>query len=350
MLYGTIFVAGLVISLIAAGMTYRAYCQNRNAGSLRLDTPLSVNEEMYVSIGGIDQWLQIRGENRNNPVILVLHGGPGFSYVPFTPAFQSWEKHYTVVQWDQRGAGRTFGKNGKGRSGALTIERMAEDGLEVAGFLQRHLKKEKIILFAHSWGTILGIPMIAKRPELFSAYIGTGQIANMSRNEVASYSLIMDQVRASTDQSALKTLESIGAPPYKDLKTWMIKARMAVMFAPPSASGRQLPNMFGTALTTPGYSLKDGYDLFAAFDFSSTQLYTEMMTYDAAQYGTEFKVPIIIIQGDNDLQAPTKLAKEYFDSIKAPKKDYVNLKGEGHTAVLVLGDVFLTELLTRVGR
>jgi pimeloyl-ACP methyl ester carboxylesterase len=166
----------------------------------------------------------------------------------------------------------------------------------------------------------------------------------MGRNEARSYAMIVDQVRSSNDQKALRSLESIGAPPYSDLKTWMVKGRSAVMFAPPSASGRALPNIFGAVLTTPGYWHKDCYHLFAAFDFSVNSLFDEMMAYDAARYGGEVEVPVLIIQGEKDLQAPAALAREFFDRIKAPSKRYVELQGEGHTAVLVLGDVFLREM------
>jgi len=253
-----------------------------------------------------------------------------------------------VVQWDQRGTGKTLGKNGKDGTGEMSIGRMVNDGIEVAEFLRTHLKKERIVLFAHSWGTVLGVPMATQRPDLFSAYIGAGQITNMLKNEAESYSMILDAVKASGDGKSLMQLESIGPPPYPDIKTWMVKGRMAVMFAPASASGRELPNVFTAALTTPSYSLKDGYDLFAAFDFSTKQLYDEMMAYDAGRYGATFKIPVLILQGEFDLQAPTNLAAEYFEKISAPKKDLVILKGETHTAVLVVADRFLEEIKTKL--
>lgn len=347
-IYGAAITFGVLTILLVSGFVYRAYCQNKNAQELKIESKNGINEEMFIKAGGIDQWVQIRGENRDNPVLLILHGGPGFSYISFTQVFRSWEKEFTIVQWDQRGTGKTFGKNGKTGSGPMSIEKMSADGVEVAEFLRKHLKKEKIVLFAHSWGTILGIPMISKRPDLFFSYVGTGQIVDMPRSEKQSYELILNHVKASGDEKAIKTLTDLGPPPYQDLNTWMIKGRLAVMFTPPSASGRTLPNVFGAALTSPSYSLKDGYDVFSAFDFSSRELYSEMMVYDARRFGTKFKVPIFILQGDMDLQAPTSLAQEYFASVEAPNKEFVLLKGEGHTAVLILPDVFLKELIAHV--
>jgi pimeloyl-ACP methyl ester carboxylesterase len=338
----------LITLLLAGGLAFRAYYQHRNARALAINTARGIDVGVFARIGGIDQWVQIRGESLDNPVILVLHGGPGFSYVPFTGIFRPWEKHFTVVQWDQRGAGQTYGRNGKAGSGELTIDRMAQDGLEVAEFVRKRLDKDRIILVAHSWGTILGVKMIAERPDLFYAYVGTGQIVDMPRNEDASYDLISERVRAAGDEKAIKALERIGRPPYKDFDTWMIKGRLAVTHAPPSASGRNLPNVFAAALTTPGYSLKDAYTLFDAFGFSSESLFKELMSYDARRLGTKFNVPIFFLEGDSDIQAPAALAVEYFSSIEAPQKELVMLKGEGHTAVLTLPDVFLTELLTKV--
>jgi pimeloyl-ACP methyl ester carboxylesterase len=345
---GGLVALGLITLLIVGGLILRAYYQHKHARTLAIDTTGGINEGTFARIGGIDQWIQIRGESRDNPVILIIHGGPGFSYIPFTEVFRSWEKHFTVVQWDQRGAGKTYGRNGRTGSGDLTVDRMVQDGLEVAEFVRRRLNKDRIILLAHSWGTILGVKMIAQRPELFYAYVGTGQIVDMPRNESVSYDLILEQVRSAGDEKAIKALEGIGRPPYKDFNTWMMKGRLAVTHAPPSASGRNLPNVFIAALTTPGYSLKDAYTLFYAFGFSSESLFKELMSYDARRVGTKFNVPIFFLQGDSDIQSPAALTIEYFSSIEAPKKELVILKGEGHTAILTLPDVFLTELLTKV--
>ena len=126
-------------------------------------------------IGGIDQWIEIMGTNKSNPVLLILHGGPGSTWDPFSDLFQDWESHFTMVYWSQRGAGKTYRKTGPSIAATMTIDRMVDDGIEVAEYLKSHLGKDKVILLGHSWGTVLGIKMIQKRPELFSAYIGTGQ-------------------------------------------------------------------------------------------------------------------------------------------------------------------------------
>ena len=111
----------------------------------------AISEKMFVPIGGIEQWITIKGQNVGNPVVLYLHGGPGNVMSPFADAFfKSWLRHFTVVMWDQRGAGRTYGKTGPSIEPTLTIARLAQDGIEVAQYLVTHLHQEKIILVGAS--------------------------------------------------------------------------------------------------------------------------------------------------------------------------------------------------------
>jgi pimeloyl-ACP methyl ester carboxylesterase len=138
----------LLIVLAASALLYRAWRQHGIAHELAITTPNGIDEGRFVRIGGIDQYITIRGDERANPVILFVHGGPGDSMVPFAPLYRPWEKSFTVVQWDQRGVGKTFGRNGTNEN-PMTIERFVRDGLEVTQFLRTHLHKQRIILLAH---------------------------------------------------------------------------------------------------------------------------------------------------------------------------------------------------------
>src|SRR6266446_1283995 len=136
------------------------FLRERNARTYAITTPNGIDEARYVEVGGLQQWITIRGEDRNNPVLLFLHGGPGDATNPWGYAgFRSWLKHFTVVQWDQRGAGRTLGKNGPSLAPTITIDRMAQEGIELTELLRKTLQKEKIVLVGHSWGSILGVFM-----------------------------------------------------------------------------------------------------------------------------------------------------------------------------------------------
>jgi pimeloyl-ACP methyl ester carboxylesterase len=213
-----------------------------------IHTKNGIEEEGFVQIGGIDQWIQIRGEDRLNPVVLFLHGGPGVSYIPFGDAFRDWEGCFTVVHWDQRGAGKTYSQSS---AGDLDIDRMIQDGIEVAEHLRGRLGKDKVLLFAHSWGTILGLRMAQLRPDLFDGYVGAGQIVDMPNGETASYHMLVERLTASGNSRALESLQRAGPPPYSDQKRWMVKQRLIVMTSPPPSKGK-LPDIFTAALFTPG--------------------------------------------------------------------------------------------------
>lgn len=342
-------VLGLVLIALIGGLTYRSVRQNRNAKALAVHTPNRIEESMFVKVGGIDQWVQVRGENRDNPVLLILHGGPGSSYVPYTVTFRSWEKYFTLVQWDQRGSGKTYGRNCEAKQGNMTIGRMVQDGIDVTEFVCSRLRHPRVILLGHSWGTILGVSMVLRRPDLFYAYVGTGQVVDMPRNERLSYDLALKRARASGNEKATNDLERIGPPPYKDMRSWFVKQKTIVETAPSLADGLFLEeNVYTAPLFTPNYSLRDSYDFFAAIYFSGTALMQELMSFDAEHLGARFEIPMFFFQGDSDVQTPTELVDEYFARIEAPKKDLVSLKGCGHVALFSCSDEFLNKLTARV--
>ena len=207
----------LVFTLVGSGFAYRAYRQHHNTKAFAIRSAGGITEGRFVKIGGIDQWIQIRGENISNPVLLILHGGPGASYVPATSLFLHWEKSFTVVQWDQRGTGRTFGRDGANGSGEMSVDRMVRDGIEVVEYLRQRLHQDKIILYGTSWGTILGTTIAHRRPDLLYAYVGSGQVVDMARNEAIGYNTLLRTVKQVGDDKAIAALTAIGPPPYKDV-------------------------------------------------------------------------------------------------------------------------------------
>lgn len=325
----------------------RMFNQRKNARKLRLQTPNGIAESRYVVIGGIEQWISIRGEDRNNPILLFIHGGPASSYSIFSPLIRSWEKHFTIVQWDQRGTGKTFGKNGKEGSGSISFERLVQDGIEVAQYLLRSLQQDKLILIGSSVGSIIGTQMARRRPELFHAYVGTDQNVNIEGHKL-SYQLNLEGLRAAGCAKGIKLFEKIGPDPsrwslqdFDHKNRWMVKV---VTPAPNMIMDLVLPSM----LASPNHSFRDILDYFKGMNYSLEQLYDELISFDARQLGTRYELPYFIFQGDTDLVTPLETAQRFFMDIEAPYKDFALIRNAGHLACFARPEPFLELLIQRV--
>jgi pimeloyl-ACP methyl ester carboxylesterase len=299
---------------------------------------------MYISIGGIEQWIEIGGESPDNPALLFLHGGPGGSSLPFVAALKPWEQHFTVVHWDQRGAGRTFMRNAEAGCGRLTIQRMIADAIEVAEFLTRHLGKDKIVLLGHSWGSTLAVNMIKHRPELFAAYVGTGQVVNMRRNEEFNYTRQQAQARAAGNQAALAALQEIGPPPYHDRGKIKVLREWADVLA--SGTGDD-PRPRPTARPT-NLAPEDMQALIGGFHFSANQMFEELCEVDLPALGLDFPIPMFCFMGTEDQQTPIEPAEAWFNSITAPRKAFARLEGCHHFVVMNRPELFLEQILEHV--
>jgi pimeloyl-ACP methyl ester carboxylesterase len=299
---------------------------------------------LYVPIGGIGQWVQIGDVVPGHPVLLYLHGGPGGTSVPAAAAWQPWEAHFTVVHWDQRGAGRTFRKNGESGCGRLTIERMVKDGIEVAEFLIAHLRVPKILLVGHSWGSALAVYMLKRRPELFSAFVGTGQLVSMRRNEEFNYARQLEQAERLGDQKALEALREIGAPPFSNwssLKTLREWADRLAEGDGDSVQARPTP-------IAPEFTADEVPSMLQGAEFSRKELLGELNAIDLPSLGLTFDMPIFFFSGTHDQQTPMALAEQYFAAISAPHKKFVRFENCHHFVVMNRPKDFLRELLTHV--
>ena len=319
-------------AMIVAGLAFRTSLPDLTAQVRSAPMPEPVKEGAYVQIGGIEQWITIKGDDRSNPVVLFLHGGPGDAWSPFADAmFAGWEKNFTLVQWDQRGAGRTYAKTGPSIEPTLTIERMVQDGIEVAEFLTRHLNKKKIIILGGSWGSILGVYMAHTKPDLFYAYIGIAQLVNTRKEQSASYTRLLESARAAGDQQAISDLTTIGPPPWDSLRKWPIFRKWKLLYQAKRATAPSAHEELSPDYASP----KEQAQYAAADDFCFEHFWGLTMSgplesVDLLALGTRLPIPIFILQGAEDLTAPPEIAKAYFDSIKAPAKQFHLVSGTGH--------------------
>jgi pimeloyl-ACP methyl ester carboxylesterase len=305
-------------------------------------------EERFVSLGGISQWIQIRGEDRSNPVLLVLHGGPGWPNAVFTLPLRSWERYFTVVQWDQRGAGKTLARNGKAGSGEMTFERRTADAVELTEFLCHLLHKGKVVLLAESMGTLVGTPLAIRRPDLFSAYVATDLYVSMARNEARKRELTLDRLRVAGNDKGVAALERLTPDPARwSLRDWDVNMAWAFKTNLPQPSPERTL-LFPLLLSSPIYRLRDLYHLMVGFRFCTVRMFNEFLAYDARQLGSRFEIPFFLFQGESDVVTLTTLAQEYFAEVEAPAKGLAIIADAGHFAAFTQPERFLTELLERV--
>ncbi len=328
----TAAIVGLVLAVPGSGMAASA-----TAYIPVHPTPQTsqVDESGFVPIGRINQWIQIRGDDRHNPVLLWLNGGPGYSTIPSTRAYRQWERVFTLVMWDQRGEGKTFERSGESVAPTMTIERMTQDGIEVAEYLRRRLHKNRITLLGHSWGSILGIHMIKRRPDLFVAYVGTGQVVELERDAEAAYPMLLERAKAVHNTTAERQLEEVGPPPYPDSPqkwVWVSWANALDPRPPAQTVARARRDK------PPAY-------VAAGADFSQGLMWESIMRDDLPRLGMSFQVPIFFIQGAEDRLTVTALARQYFDCIHAPEKKFIVLPGVGHLAIFTARQAFLRELV-----
>jgi len=235
--------------------------------------------------------------------------------------------------WDQPGTGKTFQRNGHLLPADLTIEDIVDDGIAVAEFVREHLGAERLILLGWSWGSVVGVEMARKRPDLVAVYVGTGQVTSIAGNEAAIYDTTLANARRVGDSSTVQALETIGAPPYASAEEF----RAVRMIASRLASQPSPVEMIALQLLAPRYTLLDHVSYFRGMMASGSHFIGDAMdgqafTVDLPATAAAFDVPVVFIQGAEDVVTPATLARSYFDRLTAPHKVYVALEGAGHTA------------------
>ena len=294
--------------------------------------PNSVASLEKVPIGGIDQWIIIRGHDKVNPILLFLHGGPGSIEGPFAYKFQrDLEEHFIVVNWDQRGAGKSYSK--KIPKESMTIEQFILDAYELIQLLLNRFNQKKLFLVGHSWGSILGTLVVSRYPEFIHAYVGIGQVVNILDNEKISYQYTIDQAKERGNKKALKQLKKLEPYPEKDIndtKALRKQRKWLLKFNGVMHNGTSWWPYIKIALASPEYSLKDMIKFIGGLKFSIETMWAQMFEIDLPKQIAELKVPVYICMGRYDYNTPFELAEQYFNQLKAPKKEYIWFENSGH--------------------
>jgi proline iminopeptidase len=348
----TLGIVILGVAAVGVFLAYRAYRQHENAVAMAIHAPRGIDEARYVSLGGTEQYVTIRGTDRANPVLLYLMGGPGNTIIPRAYAlYTPWEKYFTVVQWDQPGAGRTWTRDGARGSEKLSIQQVVNDGIELSELLRRYLGKRQIVLLGVSWGSLIGIEMVKERPELYSFYVGSGQFVSGREGEERQYAALLAAIRAAKDSAGLVQLEQIGPDYYQDQGKLARERQLLHTYLSAASSRSLVSDALRTMTFAPGYSL---WEQFVSFDdgtrFALEHLWPSVIATDLRTLGTDFEVPILFVQGADDWQTPTTLTNEYFATITAPSKAMVIVPNADHFLALTKPDTLLREILAHGAR
>ncbi|MFF3673767.1 alpha/beta fold hydrolase [Streptomyces sp. NPDC002120] len=346
---GVILAAGLAtFALPVAGLfAHRAVRRSANARSMRIDSPAGIDEQGIVSIGGIGQWISVRGEDRGNPVLLEIHGGPGAAQSPYGNRTRGWEEHFTLVRWDMRGAGLTFAHGGAQGQGVLDFDRLYEDALEVTEHIRRRLAVDKVVLLASSFGTTLGLRLARSRPELFSAYVGTDQNIQEAGRDTSAYRGTLERLRAAGKTKDVAKVEAMGSDPGR----WSSAQRSTYDKLCASSDPLTLDTVkkviIGSLWLSPLYSLGRIKAYFQGQGFSAPVTEGTGALDDWAD-GTRFELPFFVFQGAHDVITPAARAQAYFDAVEAPVKAFALIEDASHFAALRHPERFLELLLTHV--
>jgi pimeloyl-ACP methyl ester carboxylesterase len=318
----------------------------------RIVAPSGVQESYKTRIGGIDQWLDVRGQDRANPMILFVHGGPAAPITPTMWQFQRpLEEYFTVANWDQRGAGKTYGETDPQQvAPTLHIDRYVDDAIEVAEHLRRRYGKRKLILVGHSWGTIVGMKAALKRPDLFYAYVGIGQVISVRENERIGFEYGQAQARAHGNGEALRELASIA--PYPGDKP-ITRERIVIARKWPqhygglSAFRSESGYYFNGPLLSPEYDSAQVEAIDKGSLLTLERILPEFVAVDFTSV-KRFPIPVVMFLGRHDYTTPTAPTEVWLRRVDAPSKRAVWFERSAHMIPWEEPGKTLVSLLTYV--
>ena len=320
------------------------------ADSRRIVSPNGIEELVKVPIGGIDQWLSIRGRDTRNPILLYLHGGPGAPTMPADWTFQSpWEDYFTVVQWDQRGAGKTYASNSEAQmTPGMTIDGMTDDAAQVVEYLRKRFGKHRIFLLGHSWGTVLGVKLAQRHPDWFYAYIGVGQVVETRRNEQDGYAFALREAKAHRNAEAVRELESIAPYPGTAPLTMQrigVRGKWETYYGGLAWGRQSFAFDANTWELSPDYSERELDAIDRGSAFSLEHLLQPMLSVDFDEV-TRFGCPVILFVGAHDYTTSHEQVAQWFDRIQAPSKRLVVFADSAHLVMQEQPGRFLVHLVT----
>jgi proline iminopeptidase len=320
------------------------------ANARKIVAPNGVERLEKVRIGGIDQWVSIRGADRRNPVLLYIHGGPGYVSIPMSWWFShGLEEYFTVIQWDQRATGKTYLLSDPAKvAPTLTPERMIGDTEEIAAWARKEFGQDKIFVLGHSWGSFLGLQLAKRHPEWLYAYIGVCQLIDGPESERRGWRFAMDAARREANAEAIRELESIapygasGQPiPIKDI---YVERKWVGYYGGVMAYRRDNSADGDLARLSPDYSDQEIGHIWDGNKFATPYLLPEVVALDLTKTN-KISIPLILFLGRHDWNVNSEVAAAWFATVKAPDKHLVWFEHSGHIPMTEEPGKFLLSLV-----
>lgn len=322
--------AGVLLALTGA-MSLLRWARRRAQERARQRThspPSGIDLLMPLRLGGHEQWVQLRGHEAENPVLLIVHGGPGYPAMPFGHAHSALESRFIVVHWDQRESGRSV----RWRATPLGIEEVVSDLMELVGWLRRERGAKRVHLLAHSWGTAAATLAVARFPACFHSYTGVGQISSLMASEEERYLLALQRAREAGDATVLRDLEKFRAAPYKTYRQYQLLDRAARTMArgrfQPVPPGRFLE----LAWSSPAYRWRDLFRIALGFGRWVRAFFRQRLhEVNLFPVVSRLEVPVTLLQGRHDVLLSPLVAERFFAQLEAPAgKRWVWFERSGH--------------------
>jgi proline iminopeptidase len=321
----------------------------------KIHTPEGIEVLEQVELGGVSQWISIRGRNRDNPVLLFIHGGPGDPMIGLSWAFQNpWEDYFTVVQWDQRGSGKNAATaDREALRGTLTVDRLVSDAEELIAHLRERLGKEKVVVMAYSSGNTLGMHLAKRRPEWLHAYVGVGIVSHDLLRQGYERTLEIAVAKGSTEAVAeLRPLASrveTGVGPAEDPSMWSIW-RWAFAFDGAWYGKGGWSLYTDLPVLAPEYTFEEAVEAWDALLWlnNDTAWHDEWANLDLRELGPRLQMPVLFFHGRFDLTPPIENAQAYLDWIEAPYKRLVTFERSAHIPFIEEPGRYLVALLEHV--
>jgi pimeloyl-ACP methyl ester carboxylesterase len=320
----------LLVAIVAVSISqlFASTPQITDTNGNPLPNSIAVMEK--VALGGSEQWITIRGQDINKPVLLYLGiGGPGAGGFPASAlTLAPLEEHFVVVNWDQPGTGKSYNA---AEIPTLTVERFVSDAHELTQMLRQRFHEEKIYVLGLSWGTILGIKLVQQYPDLFYAYVGNGQMVNTTENDRLGYEIALDDATQRGDTAMVSRLVRNGPPPYSGPGMAMKYALYNnVLFRYMDS-----PTLDMILLVVPQiakeYGLVDRVNFARGLLDSFPVVYPQLRELDFTAQAATLEVPVYFLVGRNDVNAMASLVERYYNVLHAPHKELIWVEG-GHGA------------------